>query len=151
MKTYLLETPSADEHSAQTREIKLPATLVAKLMEAQELAEREEESSKQTERRRRRANLTTLSRDNPFVTPTPLAPWLVTDIAPRADDVHERDTVRDSSMRPIHRAEAKIPAPDAAAAAAAMADADERPLLEVVVAVWTLMVALALAAQHFFH
>ena len=145
MKAFYLESPERDDeaHSADTREIKLPAALVAKLMEAQEKAEVEAEVAKQTERRRRRENLTTLSRENPFIHPSPLAPWVVVSTPfPARDD--DRTTLPAPPLEELlAKKTMKMPK--------AKAPSTPRPLLEVVVVVWTVMAAVALLAQQLAH
>jgi len=144
MKAFLLESPDRDDeaHSADTREIKLPAALVAKLMEAQEQAEVEAEVAKRTERRRRRENLTTLSRENPFIHPSPLAPWVTVETPFPAND--ERETLPAPPLEELlAKRTMKMPK--------VKRPSTPRPMLEVVVVVWTLMAAVALLAQQLAH
>lgn len=144
MKALFLDSPDRDDeaHSADTREIKLPAALVAKLMEAQERAEEQAEVAKRTERRRRRENLTTLSRENPFIHPSPLAPWVIVETPFPAND--ERETLPAPPLEELlAKRTMKMPK--------AKRPSTPRPLLEVVVVVWTLMAAVALLAQQLAH
>jgi hypothetical protein len=136
--------PGGDAYSATTKEIHLTESLVAQLMEAQERAERRaEERGKYTRRasgvvrtadlartlrRPTRSDAETLDRDNPFVTPTPMAPWETMPIPPPAEIEA--------------RAPVVPPAPVAPRRASGIA-------LELVVVVWTLLIASVTVAHHF--
>jgi hypothetical protein len=140
-----------DAYSAQTREVQLTESLVAKLMEAQAAAERRENERKRgsesvrTERRRKRSELTTLDRDNPFLAATPMAPWEAMPIPPR-DDPDSAELIS-PERRAIDAAAETTTDPAAAAeappATSAPAKSPSGPALEVVLVVWAVLAALA--------